>query len=175
MIHTLVSSNGRSLLNAFGKDILTNGSVQNLENGLRKTLAVFSENEDGSRGVLYSPQVFPNGIWKVGRPQAVDPAKDPDGYEQPFFIPTDAWQLVEEYQEVITDHIWYGPKTGREVKDFGYGLHFSTYAFTLGCIRIIGKDDLLWLVEQINGALDAGDVVRLAIGQLEVTEAEEVA
>jgi hypothetical protein len=34
-------------------------------------------------------------------------------------------------------------------RDMGYGLHYSTSNTTQGCIKIMKKGDLLWLVEKI--------------------------
>lgn len=174
MIYTMMSMNARTLLSAFGKDIETNGDVQNLENGLRREKLVFSENQDGSRGQPYSPQVFPVGTWKVLSVEAVDPAHDPSGYEVPWFIRTDAHQLVDTYQEMITDHIWYGPKTGLQVMDWGYGLHYSTYPYTLGCIRVVKLEDLQWLAAEIQKIMAGGDEVRLAVGQVPPTAVREM-
>ena len=164
MIHTIVVPGGRDQMMAFGRFIIISCLVTNLENGMRPMdRVVYSENADGSRGKPYSPQVFPQGIWRVGKPILVDPAKDPREYMQPWFIPTDACQLVDVWEVEQTDHLRYVAKTGEQVMDFGYGGHFSKCDFTLGCLKVTVEDDLLWLVSEIRQVQGAGDSVRLAV------------
>jgi hypothetical protein len=45
----------------------------------------------------------------------------------------------------------------------GYGLHCSTSRTTLGCIKIIEKEDLLWLVDQISERLNEGKIVEMEV------------
>jgi hypothetical protein len=159
MISLALSVNvNKSVLNA-GKLIDCCCVVRNLENGQRRVdQVVYSENEDGSRGVPYSPQVFPSGIWTVGAPREIDLAHDVNHYLWPYFIPTDAWQLVDEWGTDQTDRLHYTQKTGHQKGDWGYGLHFSQSATTLGCIKILDESNLRWLVRQIIDARVAGDV-----------------
>lgn len=103
----------------------------------------------------YYPREFPNGVWKVFAPL---PRSTP--YLSPFFIPTDAWQMVDTWE---TSQGMYTKKTGKQYRDAGYGLHFSTSSTTLGCIRIGAKEDLLWLVGEINKALAKKEAVTLEV------------
>ena len=88
----------------------------------------------------YMPRVFPQGVWKLGKPVA-----KADPYTAPWFIPTTAWQMVDVWS--VDEHGFYGKPTGEKVKDEGYGLHNSTSRTTLGCLKIEKKTDLAWLVE----------------------------
>lgn len=165
MIHKITTNAGRESLLAFGLLIPISCNIRNLENGLRKMdQVVWSENEDGSTGVPYSPQLFPQGIWGVGVPHLVDPKKDPSGYQQPYFIPTDAHCLVDVWTAVDGDGWSYKEKTSEKVMDWGYGLHFSLSRTTLGCLKVENKDKLLWLCEEIRKVMKAGDRVILEVG-----------
>ena len=164
MIYTLTVPAGRDQMLAFGKTILTSCRVRNLENGGRgRGMVVWSENRDGSRGKPYSPQIFPQGIWDVGRPEAVDPKVDTHRYMQPFFIPTNAHQEVSVWEAELTDHWRYVMKTTEVIEDGGYGIHYSESEFTLGCLKVESRDDLLWLVEEIKKVQKNGDQVKLAL------------
>jgi len=144
---------------AFGKLIECSCVVQNLENKNRAmNQVVFSENADGLNGVPYSPQVFPLGAWPVRAP-IPEPESNP--YEFPFFIPTDAHQLVDEWGTVQREALYYTQKTGRQVMDWGYGIHFSKSMVTLGCIRIASQQDLMFIVSQVQNALKNGVAVMI--------------
>jgi len=80
---------------------------------------------------FYQPQPFPPGKWQVLR---VEPNNDP--YTAPYFIATDAHQVV-----TCLD--------GSLVEDWGYGIHFSTSLTTWGCLRVTLEADLRWLVSVI--------------------------
>ena len=160
MISLSLSINSeKTVLAVAGHLIDTCCHVRNIENGQRHIdQVVYSENKDGSRGVPYSPMSFPSGLWVVGAPLPIDPSHDVNMYLWPFFIPTDAHQLVDEWDTDQTDRLHYTKKTGRQVMDWGYGLHFSSSGTTLGCIKIMNEGDLRWLVRQIIDARAAGDV-----------------
>lgn len=144
---------------AFGNRIDCSCNIRNLENGWRQLdQVVWSTNSDGSRGVPYSPQLFPVGLWMVGRPE---PETDP--YLKPFFIPTDAHQAVEEWEIAERDKMVYVKPTGRLVEDWAYGLHNSTSPTTLGCIRVTLFYELRRLVDDINKALEDGREVRFEV------------
>ena len=166
MKYTMTVNNGRNELNAFGRTILVSCKVRNLENGLRRVdQVVFGLNGDGSQGKAVSPQVFPQGIWAVGKPRAVDPAKDVQQYKQPYFIPTDAYQDLPAWSvhPDPEDGLHYEEKTAEVFRDWGYGLHFSKSATTLGCLKVESRDDLMWLVEEIKRVQANGDTVRIAV------------
>jgi hypothetical protein len=92
--------------------------------------------------VPYMPIGFPAGIWKVGKPIAKT-----NPYLAPYFIPTNAWQMVTEW--TLEPDGSYGQPTARKIKDEGYGIHFSTSSTTLGCLKIVNKSELLTLVRMI--------------------------
>jgi hypothetical protein len=72
-------------------------------------------------------------------------------YLAPYFIPTSAHQTIEEWS--IKESMYYEP-TGRKLEDYGYGLHYSTSATTLGCVRFGNKADLLLVVNKIVEAFE---------------------
>lgn len=131
--------------------------VRNELNGRRgrKDPVVRTENADGSDGVPYFPRPFPPGLWRV---TGVLPKDDP--YLAPYFISTDAHQLVERWTEVAGH---YGESTGEIVEDYGYGLHCSTSISTLGCGRITMRSDLLILRSAIMEALVDKESVELEV------------
>jgi hypothetical protein len=105
---------------------------------------VQSTNEDGSDGVPYKPQAFPVGVWNVRQPlERTSP------FTAPFFIPTDAHQWVDEWE--LDEHQLYKCPTGKQVMDWGYGVHHSIIDYTFGCLRVLDVNDLLWMVQQIQG------------------------
>jgi hypothetical protein len=121
--------------------------VRNELNGRRLLTEkpVYSEQSNGNAGVPYMPRKFPKGVWRI---LAVLPKTDP--YEAPEFISTDAWQEVDEWT-IEDSH--YGAKTGKKVKDYGYGLHFSTSPTTLGCGKIMRMSERDALSVVVKAAL----------------------
>lgn len=103
----------------------------------------------------YYPRRFPTGVWNISRPRSKT-----DPYLYPFFIPTDAWQMVDIW--LVKDGKYVKP-TGAQYRDEGYGIHFSTSNTTLGCIRIGLQKDLEWLVSEINKALDKNEYVTIEV------------
>lgn len=133
----------------------------NVRNEINKwrgeTEVVHGERRDGSQGPPYQPRGFPSGRWNVGKP-----VKETDPYMAPWFIPTDASQMVDEW---ITERIKgverYLMKSGRTFDDWGYGLHFSVSSTTLGCIKILSLTDLLFLVDEVTACIDRKEPVAL--------------
>lgn len=150
----------RNLLSAGGKVIAVTCNVRNELNGQRTTQnpedVVYSLPPDGSSPVPYMPRTFPIGKWRITGIKAKSSA-----YLAPFFISTDAWQMVPEWTLELDGT--YGEPTGCTVKDAGYGLHFSSSSTTLGCGKIILKEDLIWLVEMIKGC--GNEVVFLEVSE----------
>ena len=108
----------------------------------------------------YMPRIFPEGVWEVGWP-----AKRTHPYKAPYFIPTNAYQFLPEWQ--LDEDGGYLRKTDHLVCDKDYGLHCSSSVTTLGCVRIHHRKDLLFIVEAINDFLSRGeqvyfDVLRVA-------------
>ena len=161
---TLTVTPDREQLGAFGRILPVSCRVRSLENKQRRmSEVVYSENSDGSRGQPYSPRVFPAGTWNVYAPHSVDLARDPRRYMWPYFIPTDACQLVDVWEVDQHDTLRYVEKADERVMDYGYGLHFSASQTTLGCLRIDSETDLRWLVAEIDTALRAGEKIQLYI------------
>jgi hypothetical protein len=126
----------RELLDAYGRQIEVSNYVRTNRDG----------SPDRTRdGVAVKPGHFPAGLWKLTDPL---PRTAPD--LAPFFIPTDAWQMLEAWTEKDGK---YGAPTGRLVRADAYGIHFSALDFTFGCIRVVRREDLAWLVAQIQAEL----------------------
>jgi hypothetical protein len=136
---------GSHELYAFGRVLPVSCDVRNEVNGRRQaTELAYSIPEK----LPYQPRQFPKGLWEVGRPVARQ-SKD----LAPYFIPTDAWQDLPVWD--VVDGKYTHP-TDQKTKDMAYGLHYSEWATTLGCIKLESKADLLWLVAEINGKLNGG-------------------
>ncbi len=122
------------IMTAFGKTVPFFCFVRNELNGLRKmNEVVYSTNEDGSRGVPYMPRTFPVGTWAL-----LMPAPRSNPLLAPYFCPTTAWQIVDEWAvEQRDDGEWYTGKAGGQVKDYAYGIHCSTAHESDGCLHIV--------------------------------------
>ena len=153
---------------AFGKDIEVSNQVRNELNGRRSLHVakdvVMTEPDDGTNPEPYMPRGFPVGSWKI---QGIVPHTDPkDHYLNPYFIATNAAQLVEVWG--LDANGGYDKPTGRFVRDAGYGIHWPDPQYsmtTLGCIRVVSKDDLLWLVSQIQQAWQTGEEIIFAVSE----------
>ena len=115
---------------------------------------VQTTNADGTDGVPYKPQAFPVGVWTVRAPEIRT-----SPFTTPFFIPTDAHQLVDEWE--LDEHQLYKCPTGRKVMDWGYGIHHSEIDYTFGCLRVLNVSDVLWLVQSLRGV--TGDIVEFEV------------
>ena len=146
----ITASKGRSSLTVGEREIATSCVVRNELNGWRKPDQVVYTMPSN---IPYMPRKFPSGIWTIGQP-----VKRSDEYKAPYYIPTDAWQFVDEWE--IAYDLYIKP-TGRRIKDYEYGMHYSTSGSTLGCIKILELDDLMWLVETICEALEKKEEVKL--------------
>lgn len=140
-----------------GEIINVTCDVRNELNGRRKLSEppVYSENKDGSKGEVYMPRTFPVGRWEV---YTIIAKSDP--YEAPEFIATNAHQTVDVW--MVKDGHYY-EKSGRQVEDYGYGLHNSTSSTTLGCGRISLWDHRKKLVAAIRAAWKRGEKVTLIV------------
>jgi len=119
---------------------------------------VYSEALDGKKGPAYYPRTFPSGNWLIKN--IIDhPDQIRDAYLYPFFIATNAHQLVQT-REVVDGK--YAEIDGL-VEDYGYGIHHSTSRTTLGCIKVIEETDLRWLVDQIKASWHNNEVVRMEV------------
>ena len=131
--------------------------VRNELNGLRplsgRSDVVRTETKTGADGVPHMPRPFPLGSWRVER-IIPHPDKVKDSYLYPFFIATNAWQIVDEWE--LDERGYYRRPSGRTVPDYGYGIHFSSSYTTLGCLRIGELQDLIDLAGMVREELDAG-------------------
>jgi len=106
-------------------------------------------------GKPYMPRIFPKGRWLVGLPEsraALDRA--------PFFIPTDGWQKVAVWE--IKNNLYVRATDETDI-DRGYGIHYSIYPTTLGCIRITHEHDLQELVTAVCTAIYNKESVILSV------------
>jgi hypothetical protein len=139
----IITVTGYRNMNAFGKDLRTSCIIKLRVPGMD---IAYSENADHSRGVPYQPVKFPMGKWLVGIPYKTD-----DPLMAPYFIPTNAHQLI-----IGLD--------GRSREDYGYGLHFDAlYESTWGCLHLYSADDATWLVENIMQEQTNGGAVMLSV------------
>ena len=155
-------------MTAFGRDIGVTNNVRNELNGLRTSSeVVFSTDQNGENGKPYYPRQFPAGKWYITDIVAHD-KKKADGtpvepYLYPFFLQTNAHQTVPVYKlEIVNDKQRIGAPDGTR-EDWLYGLHYSTSSTTLGCIKIVNQDDLLWLVGQIKAAWHDNQIVSMEV------------
>jgi hypothetical protein len=129
----------KTQLIAGDRTIATSCIVRNEINGWRKPNEVIYTTPNH---IPFYPRYFPVGIWNVGQPLART-----DPYEAPYFIPTDAWQMVPTW---VVENGMYVRPTGQQDRDTAYGLHHSTSTSTLGCTKILDVNDLLYLVQLLQ-------------------------
>jgi hypothetical protein len=126
------------IMTAFGKSVPFTCFVRNEVNGLRAmNEVVYSVKSDGSQGPAIMPRTFPVGTWELKMPA---PRSNP--LLAPYFIPTTAWQVLDEWEvenrgTASQPEMWYVQKTGRQVQDFAYGIHCSTAHESWGCIHVV--------------------------------------
>jgi len=154
----ITASLSSGILRAEGidRDIQITCDVRNELNGRRKPHEIVVTLPQGRP---YYPRTFPIGTWRI-----VDVKKRSDPYRAPFFIATDAWQLVEEWSTAEVDgKLQYDRPTGKQVKDREYGLHCSTSPTTTGCIKIMLRSDLALIIDAIYRAWRKKEVVYLEV------------
>jgi hypothetical protein len=143
---------GSHELYAFGRVLRVSCNVRNEVNGQRhETEIAYSIPEK----LPYQPRTFPKGLWSVGMP-----VQRTSKELAPWFIPTEAWQELPVWDVVEGK---YHNATDRKTIDKGYGLHYSEFKTTLGCIKIEIKAELLWLVAEIKSKLASGHKVFLDV------------
>lgn len=131
--------------------------VRNELNGRRGGNQIIRSIPDGRP---YMPRIFPVGEWNVSQPEARTLSADRDKY--PWYIPTDAWQMLPEWS-LDPEGRYYRP-TDRMVRDSGYGLHWCIWSkTTLGCIRIASMGEVELLVTMISAALKNNESVKLKV------------
>ena len=148
------------ILGVLDKTMEASCHVRNEINGERKLSephdVVYAITGNRYESVPYMPRKFPTGIWQVFMPQ-----ERQSKYLAPYFIPTNAKQLVRVWE--LDGRGGYDEATDERVMDHGYGLHYSTSRTTLGCIRIHTKDDLVTLVGLIRATILQNQVVTIEV------------
>ena len=139
----IITVTGYKNMNAFGRDLRTSCIIKQRT---PEMIVAYSENADRSRGIPYQPVQFPKGKWLIGIPEQTD-----DPLMAPYFIPTNAHQLI-----IGLD--------GNAREDYGYGIHFdSEFEETWGCLHLYSADDAQWLAEQIKIEQTNGGAVLLNV------------
>jgi len=127
-------------------------NVRNELNGLRGMHEITRTMPNGKP---YMPRIFPIGTWKVGMPIPKYSAE-----MAPYFIPTNAFQVVPIWNTMLGS---YTSMSDEMDKDEAYGLHFSEYKNTLGCIKIRNTVDLIELVHVIQDCFKRKDEVYVIV------------
>ena len=145
---TIYADLTKGIMTVNGREIKISCKVRNEINGQRslKERPVLSIPDR----LPVMPRPFPVGRWEV-----LDPLPRATRELAPFFIPTTAYRILPVWKEV-DGH--YGERTNNTTIDRGYGLHYSEYVNTIGCIKIENKADLLWLVDLIVKERKVGKV-----------------
>lgn len=132
------------------KEIVAYSDVRNELNHLRPRKGskdvVYAILRTGKIGGPTMPRPFPLGKWNITG-IVPHPNKETDGYLYPYFIATDAWDTLDEWELDTNGN--YARPNGKKIVVGALGLHFSSSRTTLGCIRIDKEDDLRWLVEKV--------------------------
>lgn len=148
------------ILSVDGQTMEASCHVRNDINGERELLkpseVVYAMTGNRYDKKPYMPSKFPAGIWQVFAPQ-----ERTSPYLAPYFIPTNAKQLVHVW--ALDDDGGYAEQTEERVMDHGYGLHYSVSPTTLGCIRICNKNDLMLLVRTVEAAIDRKEYVTIEV------------
>ncbi len=149
----------RLILTAFGRTVPVSCLVRNELNGTRgMSEVVYSENEDGGKGVPYMPRPFPPGTCTIKK--AVQVFNTPS--LGPWFFATDAHQLVDEWE--VVNGLYTRP-TGRKVMDWGYGVHVSYRIVGGKQVAEVTSDGCLHLEDAT-----AGDSASIAMTKEEILD-----
>ncbi len=132
----------KGIMKAFDEEIPISCLVRNEINRERKSNEVVYSMPDKHP---IQPRPFPLGVWHV-----LEPRERTDPYLAPYFIPTDAYQMLPVWE--IENGLYKKP-TEKLIKDTAYGFHYSTSRTTQGCIKLLDKDKLLNLVKNIKDAI----------------------
>jgi hypothetical protein len=111
-------------------------------------------------GVPISPKPFPKGTWNITGIEQWASAESRKNYGE-WKINTDAFQLVDEWD--LDAKGAYKNKTGAQVDDWGYAIHYSVFRTSLGCITTTNKRDFDKLLKLLRECLDAQEAVVLEV------------
>jgi hypothetical protein len=132
--------------------------VRTLRDGTRQSYEVIRSIPDDCP---YDPMPFPKGLWNItGLDWQKEKNFDPKTYG-PVKIITDAWQMVNAWK--LDESGDYLKETDRQVKDWGYLLHYSESGTTLGCIRLASSGDAVLIARFIQRFFDQGEAVQLEV------------
>jgi len=151
---------GNRFITANGRKIVAWSKVRNELNGLRPRANepdLFRTTPDS---IPSMPRSFPVGDWKITK-IIPHPNKIGDGYLYPFFIATDAFQMLDEWS--LDNRGFYSRSTGKKIKDIAYGIHFSISDWTQGCIRVRDESDLRWLIDLIRPELETSLEIKFVV------------
>lgn len=149
---TITWKQGSSELWYNNKMIPCSCNVRNELNGLRGMDEIVRTMPGGKP---YMPRIFPKGMWKVGVPVIRDTPE-----LSPYFIPTDAYQMLPIWNTLNGNYV--SPSNVME-KDTAYGIHYSEYKNTLGCIKVRNMKDLIELVSEIKKCLQRKEDVYVTV------------
>ena len=164
-METIKSVRNYSKLYFEGREIDTSCVVRNELNGWRpneknpaqdEVVRTICLSDPLMDGIPYMPRQFPRGRWIIGKPK-----RRRGAYKAPFFIPTNAYQMVNKWN--LDEDGGYWEETSTMIRDEDYGLHYSSSGTTLGCIKIEHRDDLIWLVGRINEIQSKGEIVMIEV------------
>ena len=114
---------------------------------------VYAETGNRYDKIPYMPRRFPEGEWPIGTPREKPPE---DEYLWPWYIPTDAWQMVKSWAlDKIGGYQCIDP-FGKKVIDTAYGIHYHPHRTTLGCIHVLAERDIRALTLMIFREMRAG-------------------
>lgn len=98
------------------------------------------------------PRSFPVGTWDIWGIRE----KPPENTAMwPFFIATEAFQALPAWDLDILGG--YLEPSSKMIVDYGYGIHYSSYMTTLGCIRVVHENELRALVKMLRKEIKKGN------------------
>ena len=119
---------------------------------------VYAETGNKYEKIPYMPRRFPEGMWTMGMPRE-KPVEDE--YLWPWYVPTDAWQHVDEW--ILDDWPGYDYNKRIRVIDKAYGFHYSKSRTTLGCIRVLSEHEHCALVGMIFAQIYSGQTSNIEV------------
>ncbi|QQO10139.1 hypothetical protein [Breznakiella homolactica] len=137
---------------AFDRDIPISCMVRNELNHERKSHELVYSIPDKHP---IQPRPFPPGKWRI-----TEPRERTDPYLAPFYIPSDAYQMLPVWE--VENGLYKAP-TDSFTRDCAYGLHYSTSRSTQGCIKILDREHLLFLADTISDLLRAGNEIYIEV------------
>jgi len=154
----IIADKNNKILQTAEESFSISCNVRTLNNGLRKSHEIVRSIPDE---LPYMPAPFPFGAWKITSVEWQDQEKFDYRTYGPVKIRTNAWQWVKVWE--LDKDGDYSRITEREIKDFGYLLHYSVSKTTLGCIRIEREEEAVRLGILLEKALKNGETITLEV------------